>query len=178
MFVFYYLPVVLALQVSSLNPKQEAGIEEATLLQEHPINITRRGERHSAADATQLWRPWAAGPAPAPGVGSSARGSVQCLARGGGTVPTAAGLQPLLGALGSQWCSQQGSQSEGHHGTWSHSLTEPAAGVVGTGRGNNSKHPMCMTRFIYKHVRGTFTDFQKYLSVVGVILKEHRAKRQ
>lgn len=33
-----------------------------------------------------------------------------------------------------------------------------------------------MTRFIYEHMPGTFRDFQKYFSVVGVILQKCGAR--
>lgn len=35
---------------------------------------------------------------------------------------------------------------------------------------------MCTTRFTYEHVRGTFRDFQKYLSEVGVTLQKCRTR--
>ena len=38
----------------------------------------------------------------------------------------------------------------------------------------NGRHPLHITRFIYEHMRDR--DFQKYLSLVGVILQKCKAR--
>ena len=52
--MFYYLSLGLSLQGSL---RWEGGLKEATLLRDHPMNVTRRGERHSAAGSSPAQAP-------------------------------------------------------------------------------------------------------------------------
>lgn len=129
----------------------EAGIKEATLLQDHPPDS----------------------PPPTISVGHLVQDFGLCLARGRGTVPTAAWLRPLPGAWWSQRWSQQGQPARGPR--WDNATRlrrNRGRGGGGRNRKIDCRHPMCLTSFIYEHMRDTFRNFQKYLSVVGVILQK------